>query len=201
VTATDADRTGFISVHTCGSEPSTSTVNYRPDAATPNVTVVRPDRTGSICLTPSSRVHVVVDRFVSFGPDSTVRPIEPFRAVDTRRTGFVPGDGKVVRFDTRRIGLEADPRRGVAFNLTIDAARRDGFATAYGCDHGLPPTSSINFAATAPIANFAVVEPDADGDICIYTQRAAHVIVDVLGTTGTGFDGFRPRRLVDTRLR
>ncbi len=199
VTAVNGARTGFVSVHKCGTTARTSTVNFRPGVPTPNTTIVRPDANGDICLTASQPVHLIVDRFASLGPDSTVEVVEPFRTLDTRTTGFVPGAGKVVKLDTDAMALAGDPADGLAFNLTIDAAQRDGFATAYGCAGGLPPTSSVNYPRTTPIANFVIVEPDANGDICIYTQRPAHVIVDVLGTTGAGFQGFRPQRLVDTR--
>ena len=74
-----------------------------------------------------------------------------------------------------------------------------GYATAYGCDDGRPATSNINFAPGANVANLAAVEPDADGDVCVYLHRSAHLVVDAVGHTGSGYDAIGPRRLADSR--
>ncbi len=50
------------------------------------------------------------------------------------------------------------------------------------------------------VANFVVVQPDADGDVCIYAHAATHVVVDLLGTVSAGFTGGAPQRLLDTRV-
>ena len=50
------------------------------------------------------------------------------------------------------------------------------------------------------VANFVVVEPDADGDVCIYAHTATHVVVDLIGTVSEGFTGGTPQRLLDTRV-
>ena len=46
-----------------------------------------------------------------------------------------------------------------------------------------------------------IVEPDADGMLCVYTNTAAEVVFDLLGTTGNGFTGVAPNRPLDTRNR
>ena len=64
----------------------------------------------------------------------------------------------------------------------------------------MPTTSNLNFGAGDVVANFVVVEPDANGDVCIYAHAATHVVVDLLGTVSNGFTGGAPQRLLDTRV-
>ena len=45
-----------------------------------------------------------------------------------------------------------------------------------------------------------IVEPDANGDVCVYALTSTHVVVDLLGTVSTGFTGGSPQRLLDTRI-
>jgi hypothetical protein len=85
--------------------------------------------------------------------------------------------------------------------LTIADPAASGFATMYPCANGLPPTSNLNYTAGTNVANMVTVRPDSAGRVCVYTNRAAEVVVDVLGVTGAGFDGIVPQRLLDTRTR
>jgi hypothetical protein len=84
-------------------------------------------------------------------------------------------------------------------NLTVSDAVGAGFLTAYPCAQGRPSTSNLNFVAGAVVANFVVVQPDADGNVCLYAQNATHVVVDLMGTLADGFTGGTPQRLLDTR--
>lgn len=106
----------------------------------------------------------------------------------------------MVRFSVSDTRLDATaPITAVFMNLTIVDAQASGFGTAYPCAAGRPNTSNINFAPSQTVANFAVVQPDARGEICVYTDAAADVLVDVMGSAGTGFQGVGPLRTVDTR--
>ena len=69
------------------------------------------------------------------------------------------------------------------------------------CAGGPTETSNINFRASQTIANAVIVEPDADGMLCVSTNTAAEVVFDKLGTTGDGFAGVAPSRPLDTRTR
>ena len=89
----------------------------------------------------------------------------------------------------------------VVGNLTIASPRESGYATVYPCASGRPETSNINYRAGQTIANTVIVEPDADGMVCVFTNKPAEVIFDLLGTTGTGFTGVTPGRPLDTRTR
>jgi hypothetical protein len=86
-------------------------------------------------------------------------------------------------------------------NVTLVDADGEGYGTVYPCAEGRPDTSNVNVASGQTIANFAVVRPDANGEICVYSSMAADVLVDVLVSAGPGFQGIRPARLVDSRSR
>jgi hypothetical protein len=84
-------------------------------------------------------------------------------------------------------------------NVTIVEAAAAGFATVYPCANGRPEASNVNVAPGQTIANFAVVQPDANGEVCVYADTAADILIDVMGSAGPGFQGIVPKRLVDTR--
>ena len=201
VTAVGSSRLGHVTVHPCSiAKPNTSNVNFRPGVAVPNLVFAEPDENGDICLTTSADVHVVVDLFAAFGAASDISVTAPFRVTDTRGLGSTPGARSVRRIRAADLtALDAPPGAGVMLNLTVTGARGRGFATAFGCDDGRPATSNINFAPGVNVANLATVQPDADGDVCVYLHQAAHLVVDALGHTGTGYEDVPPRRLADSR--
>lgn len=201
VTAVGATRLGFVTVHPCSiPKPNTSNVNFRPGVAVPNLVITEPDENGDVCITASADVHLVVDLFAAFGADSDLGSVSPFRVLDTRDVGPTPGARSVRRVRAAELaGLGAPDGASLVLNLTVTAALGRGFATAYGCDDGRPATSNINFTPGVNVANLATVQPDGDGDVCIYLHNAAHLVVDALGHTGSGYEAITPRRLADSR--
>jgi hypothetical protein len=201
VTALEPDAPGFVTVQACGAGAvTTSNLNVVPGSVTPNLVMARPDADGFVCVIPSTTTHVIVDRFASFGAAAPLRLIRPERVRDTRSDGSVRSPGRVVRFavDDTALGTTSSVA-GVFMNLTIVEAGAAGFATAYPCAGGRPDTSNLNFVAGQTIANFAVVQPDANGEICVFADASADVLIDVMGSAGAGFTGVGPLRLVDTR--
>ena len=199
VTVTQAANRGYLTVHECGAEPpDTSNVNFVAQRAAPNLVVARTDATGHVCLTATRDAHIIVDLLAEFGASTTVEAVTPARLADTRG-GADPAAGDVVRID---VTADADtPGSGVVGNLTITRPQRSGYATVYPCSGGRPDTSNINFEAGQTVANAVIVEPDADGAICVFTNTPAEVVFDLLATTGAGFTGVAPDRPLDTRTR
>ncbi len=201
VTALDADVSGFVTVQACGTSGlETSNVNVAAGSVTPNLVMATPDSQGDVCILASTAVHLIVDRFVSFGVDASIDVPPARRVVDTRSDGSVRAAGRVVRYSA------VPPRSGgssggVFMNVTLVDADQAGYGTVYPCAEGRPDTSNVNVATGQTIANFAVVRPDVNGEICVYSSAAADVLVDVLGSAGPGFQGIRPARLVDSRSR
>lgn len=132
------------------------------------------------------------------------------RAIDTRNTRGKPGPGAVVDVDLS--GLVAADATAVVANLTITEHNAQGFCTAYPTGSSRPGTSNLNPAAGETRAVGIMTKigrtPSGRPSISVFTQRGAHIIVDVAGymtgpsggLSSTGlFVPIDPRRLIDTR--
>ncbi len=201
VTALDAAAPGFVTVQPCGlTSLETSNVNVVPGTVTPNLVITKPDADGNVCIIASTTTHLIVDRLASFATGAPIELVRPDRVTDTRSDGSTRTPGRVVRFSVDETDLDTTaPIGGVFMNLTIVEARNAGFGTVYPCAGGRPDTSNINYGGGQTIANFAVVQPDVNGEICVYSSEAADILIDVMGSAGAGFEGIRPSRKVDTR--
>jgi len=194
VTAIAGDEAGFVIAYPCGKEPpATSNVNFAAGAITPNLAVVSPSPSGAVCLRPNRSAHLVVDLFGAFEGSALVLP-GAVRAVDTR-SGALPGAGTVVTAPTGASGAT-----GVLVNVTAVESRATGFLTAFPCGSDRPPTANLNVGSGQTRGNFAVATPDASGNVCVFTNVATHVVVDVMGTFTKDFAGLTtPGRAFDSR--
>jgi hypothetical protein len=69
----------------------------------------------------------------------------------------------------------------VSVNLTAAEPSTTGFVTAFPCG-AMPDVSNLNTDPSTPaIANGAMVKLDGSGALCLYTDHAVHVIVDING--------------------
>ena len=197
-TATEAQAPGWLRVVTCGTTADTSNVNYRADTATPNLIVVAPDSDGRICVTSLATTHVIVDLFGVFGPEAGVDASTAVRAFDSRESDGPVEAGSVTVIDVAQVGVDAGAG-GAVVNLTALDAAAPGYATAYPCADGRPTASNLNLSPGQVVANAAIIAPDADGTICVFSLTSTNLIVDVMGQIGASFEGRRPVRALDTR--
>ena len=202
VTVTRADGSGFLTVHECGSEPTnTSNVNFDAFLPSPNLVFAATDATGRVCFTADRDAHVLVDVLATFGENTTVAAATSERLLDTRRGGGRIDDD-VVEIEIPARGNETlGAADGVVGNLTIVGPSSSGFATVYPCASEPPDTSNINYRSGQTIANAVLIQPDASGKLCVSNSGDAHIVFDVLATTGSGFTARPPQRLTDTRTR
>ena len=86
-------------------------------------------------------------------------------------------------------------------NVTVDAAREDGFVTVFPCDAPRPNASNLNYVAGITIPNAVVTRVGTGGTVCLYTFGATHLIVDVAGVFSPGsFNPLAaPQRVLDSR--
>src|SRR5690606_1079480 len=154
---------GWVRVAPCDSDETTSNLNMYDAAPVPNVAVVAAGADGTVCVTASVPTHLLVDRFVTFGDESGVAPISPRRGHDSRQLGGLLGAGGVVRLTPDQLG--DDPATGVMLNLTSTGSAAPGYLAAYPCKRGRPETSNLNYTPGTVVANFAIIEPDAEGDV------------------------------------
>jgi hypothetical protein len=201
VTAVEPVAGGFVTVDPCGQAPSdTSSLNFDAGATVPNLVIVAPGKSGSICLRSNVATHLIVDVSGAFDQSADMGLVGPVRLVDTR---VAPGrrldDHGTLRLHVRGVDGVADNATGVMLNLTGVNPASNGYLTAYPCSAGAPLTSSLNLTAGVNRGNFVIVAPDADGDVCVSTYGPTDVVIDLFGWMGTTFAGTTPARLVDTR--
>ena len=86
-------------------------------------------------------------------------------------------------------------------NVTSTGSLGGGFATVYPCGMPRPDTSNLNFAAGQTVANAVTSKVGAGGAVCIYSDAATHLIVDVNGyyPSSANFGALDPARLLDSR--
>jgi hypothetical protein len=71
--------------------------------------------------------------------------------------------------------------RAAVLNITVTESLGTGFVTVYPCGTPRPLASTLNYGRGNTVANLAVATTSPDGKVCIYTQRAVHLIVDLSG--------------------
>lgn len=195
LTVADPVLAGFAVAWTCGSpRPVASVSNFAPGQIVPNVAVVRADANGDICLSANTAVHLLWDQTAE---SSSLAAESPVRLIDTREASSPTQGVPVQSGQTFHIQTGA-PGRTVLGNLTAVQSGGAGYLTLYPCDVQRPPTSSLNVVPGLTVANFAAVRADANGEVCVFTTSALHLIWDQVGTVDGNATG-TPVRLLDTR--
>jgi hypothetical protein len=191
VTAVNPDGKGFVTVHPCEpTPPNASSLNYVDGVNRANELIASVDADGEICLFTSTATDLIVD-IVGYVPaGSSFNAIGPARFLDTRTAGeTVDGvsqrDGKRVadsQFELQVAGRPGVPDgvSAVVVNVTAVAPEATGFVTVHPCEAIRPNASSLNYVAGVDGANELIARLDADGKICLYTDQATHLIVDVV---------------------
>lgn len=216
VTGTEATDDGFLTIYPSGEgRPLASNTNLVKDGTKASLTTSKIGEGGRISIYVQSGAHVVVDVFGYYAPPTSKAgrfvPLSPGRLIDTRDPGQSKlGDGGSVLVPV--LGQQGVPVAGVSavmVNLTVTDADGPGFVQVFASDIPQPSTSNLNVeAAGGTVSNLAVVPVGADGKIIVFTQRGAHVIVDVAGWfsddgTRGGYRGMfvpmSPTRVLDTR--
>ena len=186
LTVTGATGAGYVTADKCSTLlpglQNNSNVNYQPGLDIANSAVVNVDPDGTFCLYTDHAAHLIVDLQGTYqtpgGRDLTTS--SPTRVLDTR-TSTRPTAGSITRIAT---GVTAGTP-AVLVNLTVTGATGAGYVTADKCSTllpGLQTNSNVNYQTGLDIANSAVVNVDRDGTFCLYTDQAAHLIVDLQGT-------------------
>ncbi|MEM7608245.1 MAG: hypothetical protein AAF411_23065, partial [Myxococcota bacterium] len=190
---------GFVLAYPEGRTPNTSSLNFEASTVRSNAVPVRFGSERGVRFDASSNVHVIADAVAAFGASgSGLRSVDPRRVIDSRSLGNEVRARSVFRVDAQA----PDEATGVTATVTV-LSDEQGFATVYPCDVPRPDTSSVNFMGRGPVANTVVSELSADGEICIWSIRDAHFVVDVNGffvSSGElSYQPLQPVRLLDTR--
>jgi hypothetical protein len=205
VTVTEPQSPGFVTAYPCGqTRPTTSNINYVAGQTIANLVVVQLPAGGKVCLFTSDETQLVADVNGYFSKDSDFVPMAPRRLVDTRTAVTPPiklpaGSTLTVQVASR-VGIP-DDAKAASLNITAVDPDSGGFLTTFPCGTTRPTASTLNYESGQTIANAALAKVSSAGTVCIFTQRAVHVLVDVSGwfPTNTDFRTLSPERLLDTR--
>ena len=163
-----------------------------PARCDPTAVVVPVDDQGRICMTSLRNVDVTVDITGTSASRTATLPVARSRAavrqpldvhaaqrVDQRRSGS--GRTGAPAADRRRARGPGGSQGGVAQRRRDQRNRVDLFLTAYPCGTR-PNTSNVNIAPSQiATSNGAMVKLSSGGDLCIYSIRDVHVVVDING--------------------
>ncbi len=194
VTVEQPSAAGFLKVYPCGLPASTeiSTVNYAAGEIRPNSVVVPVDAVGQICIRSLVATDVIVDYTGYFADGSGLDflPLNPIRLFDSRSTSTTfNGSTNGARVDSDQVvrlkiaGTRGVPSAATAVSINVTAAEalEGSFLTAYPCGDR-PSTSTVNILpAQGAAANGAMVKLSAEGELCVYTLKPVHIIVDING--------------------
>jgi hypothetical protein len=205
VTVTQPKTAGFVTVFPCGqTRPTTSNLNFVAGQSVANLAVIQLPASGKVCLYTDDQTHLVADVNGYFSKDSDFEPMAPRRLVDTRSAVSpalkVPAGSTLQVQVTARVGIPEDAA-AVSLNVTAVGASANGFVTVFPCGTARPTASSLNYVSGQTVPNAVLAKAGSGGNVCIFTEAAAHILVDVSGwfPAGTDFRSFAPERLLDTR--
>lgn len=211
LTATNAAGSGYVTLHPCsGAAPQVSTVNFVAGATVPNAAFVPLSSKGSLCITASTAVDVLLDVNGAFSPSArgTMTFVDPVRVFDTR-TGhraagrLADGGTLTVRLRGESTGVATDAT-AVVMNLTAHRPSKATFVTAWPAGTTRPLASNLNLRAGEVRANLVVVPLGDDGRASFYSEASVDLFADLVGYVSDDRGGLRftplsPTRLVDTR--
>jgi hypothetical protein len=215
VTITAPTAAGFMTVWPAGTtRPEASNLNFVANQTVPNMVIVPVGADGQISLYSSAgaTTDIIVDALGWFPTASSFTGLNPARLMDTRTgsgtidgrfagTGKIAADSAVSIQAAGRGGVPADGVGSVALNVTVTGPQASGFATIWPAGTDRPEASNLNFVSGQTVPNMVIVPISADGKISLASSAPTDVLIDVLGwfSTGSGFTGLRPARLVDSR--
>lgn len=141
-------------------------------------------------------------------PDHELVPLEASRLLDTRRdsTGATkprPAAGATVRFRAGEHGLPDRGVAGVAVTVSVGQATGPGYVTVWNCADPRPTAATVTHGSDgAFVSNLAVVGvTDGSREICVFTSRGAHVVVDLAAWSAadSALTSIAPTRILETR--
>lgn len=203
LTVVDPRATGFLTAYPCSvSLPLVANATFERDQVVAAAAIVPVAPDGSICVAGNEATHLVVDITGTFPVGAGFVPVPPQRLIDTRDQGFLQPAGTPLEVPVLGVhGIPADAQ-AVAVTVTAVGPVTGGFATVQPCGSVPGNTSNLNFATGATVPNLVIVAPGPSGSICVTSNVATHLIVDVSGAFDQSADMglVDPVRLADTRV-
>jgi len=195
IVAVDTRGPGYIQVLDCAATPGAySNLNVdAPGQTVANLAIVRLDANGRGCIFNQPATDIVVDLQGYLQPSAFSTQLD--RLVDTRDTpARVPVTaGGRVQVTGRANGI-------AVLSVIATEATGPGYLQVLPC--GATPGAYSNLNVDRPgetIANLAIVQLDANGTTCVFSQSGAHVVVDLQGYLDPAAFTVAPSRAFDSR--
>ena len=192
VTAINPSQQGFATVFPCGEPlPLASTLNFTAGAIVSNAAMVKIGAGGAICFFSNVETDAILDVNGYDAAPAIVQFMQPTRVLETRAGlttadhlfeagGLRPSDSVLELQIGGRVGVPASLRAAI-LNITVTEPAAAGFLTVFPCGGTRPVASTLNYGRGTTVANLAVATTSTDGKVCIYTQTATHLVVDLSG--------------------
>ncbi len=213
--AIQPDQAGFVTAFDCDDDvPNSSTLNHPAGGVRANSAIVELGADGTVCIFTQRATDLIVDITAYVNADGDITTFDGRRIVETRQgPTFVTADGQQQGIGRRaadqvtvvdvagRVDVPDDAVAGIV-NVAAVNPEQQGFISLYSCDNTRPDASTLNHPPDATTSNGAIIELDSNGDLCVYTQRATDLIIDVVGYVMPATDVITsdPARLVETRV-
>jgi len=212
LTATRTGDQGYATLHPCGATPpNASALNYVAGVDVANEVFTALSDKGSVCVFTFAEIDVLMDVVGFTLADDSVKLMTPARLADSREgsatiDGLHQGFGRTTPGSTTKIGVvgragvPSDISAAIVNVVAVDPTS-DSFISVNPCLPGPPTASSLNHTSGVNRANELIAEVDSNGDICIYTDHAVDLIVDLVGYVEAGSDlvNVSPARFAETR--
>ena len=194
VTAVDAQGPGYLTVYPCGpNRPLASNVNYTTNQTVPNSVITQLGPNGEICIYTQAATDLIIDINGYFPAGTAFGSVTPARLLETRLGPGLftvdhqfEGIGQRNPLSTTTIpvaGRGAIPAnaKAVVLNVTAVDAQGPGYLTVYPCGPNRPLASNVNYTTNQTVPNSVIIQLGPNGEICIYTQAATDLIIDING--------------------
>lgn len=187
ITGLDSTSDGFVTVYPCGEPmPTASSLNLGPGVITANMAISKVGATGKVCLYTQRSAHLIADLAGTFARRAPYVALTPVRVLDTRPEAMIGYQGpKPAGGQTIEVGAPAGAT-AVVLNITGLDATEAGFVTVYPCGAAMPTASNLNLTPGRITPNLTITQVGTSGQaadrVCIYTQRSANLIADLVGT-------------------
>ena len=201
----------FLTLYPCGSaRPEASTLNFGAGKTVANGATIKLGAGGKICVYTDQATDLILDVTGYVPAGSTVGTVLPARLHDTRPTATVDGTevntGRRAATSTTEVqvagrgGVPVDASAATVNVVAINPGAA-GFFTMYPCGSARPEASTLNFAAGQTVANGATIKLGEGGKICVYTDQATDLLLDVTGyvPATSNLGTVVPARLFDSR--
>jgi hypothetical protein len=200
LTITGPQANGYTTVYPCSAQrPSSSNSNYLAWTTVPNFVVAQADENGQVCVYTHAPTHMVWDQSVVTEEISADVPVRRYdsREEPTEELGGNSGERVAAEQDVV-VAEGLEPGITVMGNLTVTNPVAGGFTTMFPCAQGAGGTSVNNSITWQTTANFTAVPADDDGNVCMRSTTATHVIWDQMAQTFV-VDAAETKRLYDSR--